>query len=345
MLNLGSIKNHLCSAILLTTALAGYTRVYKIDPLVKSDTTVIPSGKKEQLYNMGDGRIFSYQKPKAFGFITNLPKDAGGMVSSVFRKQSLPALAWVAGSTAVLMLADQAIVDGVQQFSANNHFHAEEDYTHLIDIKSGKTEISILKAPNNINTAFYQAGQGFPGLIIGLGLYAYGKIHKDYRALSTASQLAETFFLMGAETQLLKRITGRETPGEATQKGGAWHFFPSFKEFQNHTPKYDAFSSGHLATMISTITVLAENYPEKKYIKPVGYTLTALTALAMINNGVHWASDYPLAIVMGYACAMQVVKTSRKILFSSHAKKTSYNLSYTFSYSNGRMIPGIILKF
>lgn len=49
--------------------------------------------------------------------------------------------------------------------------------------------------------------------------------------------------------------------------GGTWRFFPPFKSFQEHTPRYDAFPSGHLATVISTVTVFADNYPEKHWIK------------------------------------------------------------------------------
>ena len=41
-------------------------------------------------------------------------------------------------------------------------------------------------------------------------------------------------------------------------------------------------------------------YPEKKWIKPVGYSLIGLTGFAMMNNKVHWAGDYPLAIALGY---------------------------------------------
>ena len=151
---------------------------------------------------------------------------------------------------------------------------------------------------------------------------------------------------MGVSTQIVKRITGRQSPSEANARGGNWHFFPSFSEFQQHTPNYDAFPSGHLATLMSSLTIFAENYPEKRWIKPVGYSLTGLVALSMINNKVHWASDYPLALAMGYLCAKQVSKRSRKMLNSTAAsKKSRGELTYTISYQNGTMMPGVLYKF
>ena len=137
--------------------------------------------------------------------------------------------------------------------------------------------------------------------------------------------MAETFILMGVGTQVLKRISGRQSPSAATDAGGDWHFFPSFKNYQSNTPNYDAFPSGHIATLMSTVTILAQNYPEKRYIKPVGYSLIGLVGLSMINNNVHWVSDYPLAIALGYLCARQVVKRSRKIIDLLSSKKIRQN--------------------
>lgn len=293
-----------------------------------------------QHYNVGNGKTLSYPKPKLFGFITNLPKDAGGIVSTAFKKESIKPWLIVAGSTAILLLADEAVMDGVHKFSKNINLSPEEEYKNLISFK----EVRILKAPKNINTALYQLGQGFPSLLLGAGLLTYGKINNDYRAMSTASQLAESFILMGVGTQLLKRISGRETPGHATVRGGKWRPFPSFSDYQNHTPIYDAFPSGHLATLMSTVTVLTENYPEKKWIKPTGYVITGLVGYAMINTDVHWVSDYPLALALGYLCAKQVAKSNR-IVENGKSKSFTNSITYTIGHANGRIMPGIIYKF
>jgi membrane-associated phospholipid phosphatase len=334
-------KNLLCIFICVGYSLISFCQTTSSDSTILQKKIVLPN---EQSYDAGNGKIFIYTKPKPFSFLTNLPKDFVGIAKAPFKKNAVKPVLLVAVSTALLVLLDQPMIDGVEKFSNNIHLNADENYKDILNIKMGKTDISLFKAPKNINTALYQLGQGFPSLLIGAGLFTYGKIHKDYRALSTANQLAESFIVMGLGTQFIKRITGRQTPVAATQRGGAWHFFPSFKNYQTNTPNYDAFPSGHLATLMSTVTILTENYPKKKWIKPVGYSITGLVGYAMMNNKVHWAGDYPLAIALGYLCAKQVVKHNRKVI-DNKVSKHKGTLSYSFDYANGRIIPGVVYKF
>ena len=333
--------------IILCCNMALFSQTASLDSSEKEsyNTSVTVLHKYEQEYSVGNGNTFVYTKPKPFGFITNLPHDASGIVVTTFKRKNIKPLLLTGGITLTLMLADKSVSNGVRQFSNNIHFHSEEEYRDIINLKAGKTDISIFKAPKNLNTALYQIGQGFPSLLISAGLFAYGKIHNDYRALSTASQLTETFILMGVGSQFLKRVTGRQSPSNAIDAGGNWHCFPSFKNYQTNTPNFDAFPSGHLATLMSTVTILAENYPEKRYIKPVGYSLIGLVGLSMINNNVHWISDYPLAIALGYLCARQVIKRNRKIVSTTSLKKNKAELSYTFNFTNGKLMPGVIYKF
>jgi membrane-associated phospholipid phosphatase len=300
--------------------------------------------KTEMRYKVGNGKTLVYSTPKKFAFITNLPKDAAGIVTTTFNKKSIKPLLAIAASTGLLIWADQPIVDGVEEFSNRIHLSPDEKNKNVI-VHFGGKDVALLRFPGNLNTAFYQVGQGFPSLMIGAGLYTYGKIKDDYRALSTASQLAEAFILMGVGTQIVKRITGRQNPSESVVPAGEWDFLPSFSKYQNYTPNYDAFPSGHLATLMSSITIFSENYPEKKWIKPIGYSLSALVAYSMINNKVHWASDYPLALGMGYLCAKQVVKRNRRIENSNASREKKGELDYTFSYVNGVFTPGIVYRF
>lgn len=317
----------------------------------KSDTVVVRSKVtrvgNEMNYNIGNGRFLVYSKPRNFDFVRSLPRDAGAIAAVPFRKESIKPLAVIAGSTALLILADQNITDGFRKFARNIHLDASEKNKNVLNFKLGSKDVSLMRLPANLNTAVYQIGQGFPSLMIGAGLYTYGKIKNDYRALSTASQLAEAFILMGVSTQLVKRITGRQDPSESVTPGGKWHFFPSFSDYQNHTPNYDAFPSGHLATLMSSVTIFSENYPDKKWIKPVGFSITGLVALSMINNKVHWASDYPLALGMGYLCAKQVSKRSRKIASEPTAAsdKKKGELRFTFTSLDGVLLPGVIYTF
>jgi membrane-associated phospholipid phosphatase len=238
----------------------------------------------------------NFERPQKWGFITHVPGDMVQIAKSPFQKKNLLGLGVVAASTAILIPLDQQLLDGVMRTSKQIHLNAETDYS--VPIRVGDTKI--LKVPRNLNSALYQLGEGGTSMMVAGGLFIFGKISKDYRALQTASDITETFITMGITTQVLKRISGRESPFVRTQPGGAWRPFPSFKEFQVNTSNYDAFPSGHLATMMATVTVLTTNYPEKKWIGILGYSLVGLTGWAMMNTEVHWIGDYPLALALGY---------------------------------------------
>lgn len=240
----------------------------------------------------------SYNRPKKWQFIKKVPGDMVALAASPFQKKNLLGLSVIAGSTAILIWKDQALSDGAKYLARAIHLRPENNYHVIFSVKGQDIE----KLPRNINSALYQMGEGGTSMLLAGGLYVYGKIHHDFRSLQTASDISEAFVTMGIATQLLKRIVGRQSPYVATAPGGLWHPFTPTSEYQQHVPKYDAFPSGHLATIMATVTVLAKNYPEKTWIKPIGYTILSVVGFAMMNNGVHWAGDYPLAIGLGYIC-------------------------------------------
>lgn len=275
--------------------------------------------QKIQYHTIDSIHDLAWSKPRPFQFVTQTPSDLWQAAKAPFQNENRLGLLITGAATFSFIIMDQPLVDAVQRFAHRNHISAIESNHILWSVKIGGKSTKLLSVPGNFNTALYQLGQGFPSLLLGGGFWIYGKLGHDYRALSTASQLAESFIVMGVGTQILKRIAGRQTPGHATVPGGLWRPFPSFKNFQNHTPEYDAFPSGHLATLMSTVTILAENYPKKKYIKPVGYAVIGLIGLAMMNNGVHWAGDYPLAIALGYVSARIVsAQYRRKVKHRNH---------------------------
>lgn len=239
-------------------------------------------------------------KPKKFSFITQVPNDLAKTFTVPFQRKSLKTTAWLAAATTVLILADQSIYDGVRNVSDQIGLQPNESNKILWSIKSGDKETVLLKVPKNLNTAFYTLGQGFTTLLLAGGFALDGAIAKRPQSLQTASDLTESFITLGVSTQFIKYATGRENPAVATVRNGRFRPFAAYSDFQQNKPQYDAIPSGHMATLMATITILAENYPNNKWIKPVGYTLMALSGISMINNGVHWAGDYPLGIGIGY---------------------------------------------
>jgi membrane-associated phospholipid phosphatase len=128
----------------------------------------------------------------------------------------------------------------------------------------------------------------------------YGLLADDSRALRTASQTVEALIATGLTVQLLKRVTGRESPICETRRHGRWKFFPHPSTYNRNQPSYYAFPSGHISTTMSTLTVIAENYPNERWIKPVGYSLVGVLGIGLVANGMHWYSDLPLGIALGY---------------------------------------------
>lgn len=287
-----------------------------IDSLPAVADSAAPSAK-QKIYYEKNGDPFTCNKPKTFDFLTHIPGDAVGYTKQSFQKQNLYKLGIVAVSTAVLIIFDQQITDGVQSFARYNGISATEDFTPIVTVKLFGKKTNLGKMPHNVNTAFYNLGQGSSVVLMAAGFLIAGKIKHDNRALQTASQLGESFLALGLGTQLIKYGTGRENPSAASIPGGRWRPFPSMKDFQNNKTKYDAFPSGHLATFVSAVTIISQNYPTVKWVKPLGYTISALLSFAMMNNGVHWASDFPMGFALGYGFGKFITKKNHIRLTSA----------------------------
>ncbi len=159
----------------------------------------------------------------------------------------------------------------------------------------------------------YFLGDGLLHSAIGCGLWSYGTLRHNERAAQTGVQVVEVMVCTCIATQVLKHAFGRESPMAATETGGKWQLMPDPVEYANHPPRFDAMPSGHVATAMGTVTVLADNYPEQTWIRPVGYSLIGVLMFSMLNNSVHWASDYPLGIAIGYAMAKAIDARSRTL--------------------------------
>lgn len=262
---------------------------------------------------------YEYQVPGGFDFITNISDDYVKLYEKSTDIDNLWIWGGIIASTAVLYYYDDEIVEWAQALGDRLGIDGSGEKTSGVAFSIGP--YPILKLPTDTGSALYLLGDGTVHIGIMAGFLGYGYFGDNNKALSVGSQLAEGLLAVGITTQVLKHITGRETPNHMTQPRGKWDFFPNQKDYTNNVPKYDAFPSGHLATAMMTVTVLSENYPDNGYILPVGYTLMGLLSFQMLNNGVHWASDYPLAIAMGYTFGKIVSARER-----DKAKKSQWSL-------------------
>ncbi|WP_304336942.1 phosphatase PAP2 family protein [Capnocytophaga leadbetteri] len=245
-------------------------------------------------YKIDDNLTYIYQKPRFADLFNKIPRNIGKSAVEMVSKPNYPYGLAAIGATAAIIPADPWLIRESRSFGESLGLNEAHTYKKLGFLKI---------VPADVNSALYFIGNGTTFIIISGGMATYGLITGDYRAKSTAMQVLESIVVSGAFVQPFKRLTGRESPF-ITVNEGRWHsywtFAPSFKAYQEDTPHYDAMFSGHLTTAMSAITVIAENYPDYKWIKPVGYSALGLMCFEMMQSKVHWASDYPVALFVGY---------------------------------------------
>lgn len=265
---------------------------------------------------------YAYSRPRPFKFIANIPFDVKDYCKTVFKKEQLPNWWLIIASTTALVAFDQPILDKSIALGDKMGITHDNRQEPVVDMKFKLGNINVpiqLNLPYNAATAMYYIGDGITHFSIAGAFWLTGLATKDYRALQTSSQLMEGILATGFAVQLLKHITGRQSPFVSSADGGLWRPFPNQIEYAKHVPEFDAFPSGHLATAMVTTTVIAMNYPEYRFIKPLGYSLMTVLSYGMLNNSVHWAGDYPLGVALGYVFAKIAVNKGRVAINSSSA--------------------------
>lgn len=294
---------------------------------------MVTERKSQTLYAINDTLTFAYQQPDIFQPFKFFYKDFVIFGKNTFNKENILNWSIVGTSTIALLYLDQQILDESQRFGEKIGIDGENRL---------KTYISafgypIFRGPTDLSSSLYYLGDGWFHLSIAASFLTFGLIESDNRALQTASQIGEGLMTTGLATQLLKHITGRESPFVATADAGVWRPFPDQIKYHKRVPHYDAFPSGHLATAMMTFTIIDENYPEYWYIiKPLGYSIMTLLGYQMMNNGVHWISDYPLGIFLGYSFGKIAVERGRNRLVNGKVQnedKNSWLKNISFSPS------------
>ena len=216
------------------------------------------------------------QLPEWYSMVTNLPSDWLTYYKQEFTVDNIPKYLSIAILTAGLIMTDQ------QTWEESNRFYNRTQFN------------------KSFSDFFTEIGDGRTQFGLAIAFGAYGFIAKDDRAIRTASETIEAVLAAGAVIQLIKHVTGRESPYVETKSGGAWRFFPNQIQYHKHVPSYDAYPSGHIGTSVAAFIVISENYPEIKWLEPASFILAGLISFGMVNKGIHWYSDYPLGIALGY---------------------------------------------
>jgi PAP2 superfamily protein len=251
---------------------------------------------------------YVYQRPRLFHAVTDVPAALGASARRTFQVRNLPVLAAIAASTVALIAADEPVLDETRRFARRVGLPPNHPSANL--------RIGPLKQPfpTTLGSGLYFLGDGMTSVFVASGFAIRGSVADDTRARRTASEVIESLLASGTVTQVLKHVAGRQTPSEATVPRGRWRPFAKLSDYSKNVPAYDAFPSGHLASTMATITVVALNYPEHRYIWPVGSAAMGVLSFAMVNNGVHWASDYPLALAIGGVIGHTVAARGRSVI-------------------------------
>lgn len=281
---------------------------------IRSESIDLSATLSNGIEQKKDSKVNWYQ------MFTQAPSDYYNFLKHSFNTEEIPTLINLAILTGSLMSIDQT----------------GWKFQHTLYKRSGfdrkSSDIAI------------QLGNGKYQICIAALFALQGTVFQDEKSLKTASNIVETALSTGLFVQVLKRITGRESPVASTESGGDWEPLPSIKQYQKNQPRYYSFPSGHLSTAAAVMTVIANNYPDEKWLKPVGYSLLGILGFSLVNEGMHWYSDLPLAYFIGYTFGNIVVPSdspsnqneesilSKHLLFTPSLNINGVELHATYSF-------------
>jgi hypothetical protein len=135
-------------------------------------------------------------------------------------------------------------------------------------------------------------------------LYVSGRFAGDSHLQQTGELAVESLVVTALVVELVKRVVDRQRP---SGQGVDSSWGPSYRA----SPRY-SFPSGHAAATFALATVVARQYPEKRWVAPVAYGLATLTAASRVAENRHWTSDVVAGACLGVLISDVVVRRSRE---------------------------------
>jgi membrane-associated phospholipid phosphatase len=138
------------------------------------------------------------------------------------------------------------------------------------------------------------------------------------KGVETSVMLFESLITSGLWTRVGKLITGRERPSAMYNRlgTGSGRWSGPIKQLKNpnnqSVSSFDAFPSGHTATIFSIATVFAEQYKDNLIVPIISYSFASLVGITRMIEHTHWASDVFVGAVIGYLCGQSTVRFNHK---------------------------------
>jgi hypothetical protein len=225
--------------------------------------------------------------PAFWSMITDLPADFKELARESTTSEGLKIVSGITLITAIGVASDYESWQAARiPFAESHRVHKLANYG--VSIGDGYFQFGIVGA-------FAAAGG-----LLGNNLY-----------LRTASQITESILSTGIVVQVIKHLSGRESPFSSESRTGKWRVFPNQLAYLRDVQKFDAMPSGHLSTAVTTLVVIQENFPDQKWIPFVGWPTMGLVAFGLAGTSIHWWSDYPIAVALGYSFARIVTRENR----------------------------------
>ena len=155
-------------------------------------------------------------------------------------------------------------------------------------------------------------GEYLPFVAAG-SLFAYAKIKNNKEVLGASFAVMQASLIEILYNSALKGITGRPNP-DWRHVADMDSLSRTFRLGFLRGGVFWGWPSGHTAMTMAVVSALTNYYPNKPWLKVVGYTLAGYTMFgvsASNRGGMHWLSDAVAGALMSYAIGSTVGKYYR----------------------------------
>lgn len=212
-------------------------------------------------------------------FVVTSIKDGAGIAASPlhWQKKDWLIFSTLAGGAGGLMLLDKEIKSVFQ--------HNQNNFTG-----------SVARGVEPVGNIY--------GLFVFPAIYVTGLAIKDPHVESIGLRGGKAMAISSIICFAGKNIIRRQRPDASTTP---FNYALPFSK-----AKYNSFPSAHSSIAFTLATAFAMEFPDKKWVAPVAYSIASLTAISRVYNNRHWASDILVGAALGHFVTKAVYNRGQK---------------------------------